>query len=236
MAEPGRKLTYADLQVTPDDGKRYELVRGSLLVTPSPSPQHQRIRAALSKRAGSARCSLHRRTSSSPTRTCSFRICWSLRIRATSPPAGSKGHRSWSLRSCPPPPARRIGGSSPTATPSLGSPTTGSWIPIGSASSAPPVGRRVPSSRRRRGGRTPRPSGLERSDRGPRRALALTPADPVTFLETIRRARPGISPWFARPTHDRAASAGRDGELSRKPLSRPRRRPVGCRSLPSSSW
>jgi len=43
MAEPKRKLTYADLQVTPDDGRRYELVRGMLLVTPSPRPRHQRI-------------------------------------------------------------------------------------------------------------------------------------------------------------------------------------------------
>ena len=43
MAEPKRKLTYADLQVTPDDGRRYELVRGALLVTPSPRPRHQRI-------------------------------------------------------------------------------------------------------------------------------------------------------------------------------------------------
>lgn len=49
MAEPGRKLTYADLQVTPDDGRRYELVRGALLVTPSRSPQHQRISKRLSR-------------------------------------------------------------------------------------------------------------------------------------------------------------------------------------------
>jgi Uma2 family endonuclease len=37
-----RKLDYSDLKVTPDDGKRYELVRGELLVTPSPGPRHQR--------------------------------------------------------------------------------------------------------------------------------------------------------------------------------------------------
>ena len=43
MAEPKRKLTYADLQITPDDGRRFELVRGALLVTPSPRPRHQRI-------------------------------------------------------------------------------------------------------------------------------------------------------------------------------------------------
>ena len=49
MAEPKRKLTYADLQVTPDDGRRYELVRGTLLVTPSPRPRHQRISKRLSR-------------------------------------------------------------------------------------------------------------------------------------------------------------------------------------------
>jgi Uma2 family endonuclease len=42
-SELKRKLDYSDLQVTPDDGRRYELVRGDLLVTPSPSLQHQRI-------------------------------------------------------------------------------------------------------------------------------------------------------------------------------------------------
>jgi len=38
-----RKLDYSDLQVTPDDGRRYELVRGDLFVTPSPTPLHQRV-------------------------------------------------------------------------------------------------------------------------------------------------------------------------------------------------
>ena len=38
-----RKLDYSDLQVTPDDGKRYELVRGDLYVTPSSTPVHQRV-------------------------------------------------------------------------------------------------------------------------------------------------------------------------------------------------
>jgi Uma2 family endonuclease len=36
-----RKLDYSDLQATPDDGKRYELLEGELFVTPSPSPWHQ---------------------------------------------------------------------------------------------------------------------------------------------------------------------------------------------------
>jgi Uma2 family endonuclease len=38
-----RKLDYSDLQFTPDDGKRYELVRGDLFVTPSPNLRHQRV-------------------------------------------------------------------------------------------------------------------------------------------------------------------------------------------------
>ena len=40
-SELKRKLDYSDLQVTPDDGTRYELVCGELLVTPSPSRIHQ---------------------------------------------------------------------------------------------------------------------------------------------------------------------------------------------------
>ena len=48
-SELKRKLDYSDLQVTPDDGKRYELVRGEILVTPSPSPVHQRISKRLQR-------------------------------------------------------------------------------------------------------------------------------------------------------------------------------------------
>ena len=48
-SELKRKLDYSDLQVTPDDGKRYELVRGGILVTPSPSPVHQRISKRLQR-------------------------------------------------------------------------------------------------------------------------------------------------------------------------------------------
>lgn len=38
----GRPLTYADLEATPDDGHRYELLDGVLVVTPSPVMRHQR--------------------------------------------------------------------------------------------------------------------------------------------------------------------------------------------------
>lgn len=38
---PLRPLTRADLDALPDDGHRYELIDGSLIVTPAPSPEHQ---------------------------------------------------------------------------------------------------------------------------------------------------------------------------------------------------
>lgn len=44
QAEP---LTFADLQRLPDDGNRYELLDGMLLVTPSPNTAHQRCVANL---------------------------------------------------------------------------------------------------------------------------------------------------------------------------------------------
>jgi len=49
MPELKRKLDYSDLLVTPDDGKRYELVQGDLFVNPSPSPMHQRISRRLER-------------------------------------------------------------------------------------------------------------------------------------------------------------------------------------------
>ncbi|HSH76314.1 MAG TPA: Uma2 family endonuclease, partial [Longimicrobiales bacterium] len=35
--------TYSDYARLPDDGNRYEVIDGELLVTPSPSPLHQRV-------------------------------------------------------------------------------------------------------------------------------------------------------------------------------------------------
>ncbi len=48
MALPwGEPLTVADLEAIPDDGHRYELVDGTMLVTPAPARVHQRCVARL---------------------------------------------------------------------------------------------------------------------------------------------------------------------------------------------
>src|SRR5687767_8851836 len=39
--------TLADLHRLPEDGNRYELVRGELFVTPAPSYRHQRLASVL---------------------------------------------------------------------------------------------------------------------------------------------------------------------------------------------
>jgi Uma2 family endonuclease len=39
----GRILTYSDYLAIPDDGKRREILAGSLIVTPAPRPMHQRV-------------------------------------------------------------------------------------------------------------------------------------------------------------------------------------------------
>lgn len=38
-----RPLTYDDLQDMPDDGQRYEIIGGELVVTPAPTSGHQRV-------------------------------------------------------------------------------------------------------------------------------------------------------------------------------------------------
>jgi Uma2 family endonuclease len=43
----GRPLTAADLETMPDDGHRYELIDGTLVVTPSPSRRHQLVSSRL---------------------------------------------------------------------------------------------------------------------------------------------------------------------------------------------
>ena len=44
-----RKLTYSDLPEEPTDGKRYEIIRGRLYVTPSPRRAHQIISVRLER-------------------------------------------------------------------------------------------------------------------------------------------------------------------------------------------
>ena len=41
MAVATRPLTYEDLLETPDDGRRYEIIGGELIVSPVPTPEHQ---------------------------------------------------------------------------------------------------------------------------------------------------------------------------------------------------
>jgi Uma2 family endonuclease len=47
--EPRRKLDYTDYVATPDDGKRYQILEGTLYVTPSPNPVHQRVSRRLQR-------------------------------------------------------------------------------------------------------------------------------------------------------------------------------------------
>jgi Uma2 family endonuclease len=45
MSDPGRQrlLTYADFAARPDDGHRYQLLEGELVMTPSPDRWHQKV-------------------------------------------------------------------------------------------------------------------------------------------------------------------------------------------------
>ena len=48
MAAPIKRWTLEELHSLPDDGNKYELVRGELFVTPPPSEDHETILARLS--------------------------------------------------------------------------------------------------------------------------------------------------------------------------------------------
>ncbi|HET7585221.1 MAG TPA: Uma2 family endonuclease [Gemmatimonadaceae bacterium] len=47
MAQRIRKWTLRDLHALPDDGNKYELVRGELFVTPAPTDAHEELGAVL---------------------------------------------------------------------------------------------------------------------------------------------------------------------------------------------
>lgn len=44
-----QRLDYEDYAKLPDDGKQYELLEGDLLVTPAPTPLHQRVSKRLQR-------------------------------------------------------------------------------------------------------------------------------------------------------------------------------------------
>jgi Uma2 family endonuclease len=48
-----RRWTRADLDRMPDDGNRYEVIDGALLVSPPPSPDHERLHIHIARRLAS---------------------------------------------------------------------------------------------------------------------------------------------------------------------------------------
>lgn len=61
----GRPFTVADLEAMPDDGNRYELIDGALIVSPAPSWEHQTMSFAIAKRLDAA-CPAELRTVLAP--------------------------------------------------------------------------------------------------------------------------------------------------------------------------
>lgn len=54
MSVTTRPLTDEDLPNTPDDGNRYEIIGGELVVSPAPTPKHQRVHYRISRLVGDA--------------------------------------------------------------------------------------------------------------------------------------------------------------------------------------
>lgn len=52
MATKLKRWTLEELHRLPDDGNKYELVRGELFVTPAPSPAHERLAVVVSDMLG----------------------------------------------------------------------------------------------------------------------------------------------------------------------------------------
>ncbi|MDQ6726159.1 MAG: Uma2 family endonuclease, partial [Actinomycetota bacterium] len=42
-------FTVDDLEAMPDDGRRYELIGGAIVMTPAPEPVHQRVQLGLAR-------------------------------------------------------------------------------------------------------------------------------------------------------------------------------------------
>jgi len=62
---PGRPFTVDDLEAMPDDGRRYELIDGMLLVSPAPMLRHQKIVTSLAALLH-ARCPANLHTLAAP--------------------------------------------------------------------------------------------------------------------------------------------------------------------------
>lgn len=49
LTSTSNALTIADLEATPDDGRRYELIGGAIVMTPAPEVPHQRVSRRLQR-------------------------------------------------------------------------------------------------------------------------------------------------------------------------------------------
>ena len=47
MSLPTRQITVDDVRAMPDDGNRYELIAGTLYVSPTPTLRHERVKMRL---------------------------------------------------------------------------------------------------------------------------------------------------------------------------------------------
>ena len=68
------RVSYADLQQAPEDGRRYELYDGEVFVVPAPIPRHQRVSIARFKHASRRQGARSLGPSSSSQRACRLAI------------------------------------------------------------------------------------------------------------------------------------------------------------------